>query len=216
MARTGISTRPMRRLVTIGTPAALIVVSLFHPSRLISQFGPTVFEFLRPQVFVWLAVHVVQLFLIGPLGLTVWYLTERLEGRFARTSRAALVPFLVFYSALDSIVGIGTGMLVWQSLDFTGQQRAVAEQVIQRFYDSQFDPFPGLVILIGAIAWIVVCTGAGVALWKAGESRWMVVLMVLAGVLFGLYHPFPTGTMGMLCLLATVIMRERHLRTAGS
>src|SRR5438093_2741003 len=117
MARTGISTRAMRRLVTIGTPAALIAVSLFHPSRLISQFGPTVFEFLRPQVFVWLAVHVVQLFLIGPLGLTVWYLTDGLEVRFARTSRAAHVPLLVLYTALDSSAGLGNGMWVWQWLD---------------------------------------------------------------------------------------------------
>lgn len=200
----------MRRLVTVGTPVALAVVSAFHPSRLISQFGPSIFETLRPQVAVWLTVHVVQLFLLGPLALTVWYLMQGLEGRSARTSRAALIPFLVFYSALDSIVGIGTGLLVWQSLDFTGQQRTVADQIIQRFYDSQFDPLPGLVILVGAISWIVVCTAAGLALWKSGESRWVVVLMILAGVLFGVYHPFPTGTVGMLCLLATVILRERH------
>src|SRR2546426_7756490 len=103
MARTGISTRPMRRLVTIGTPAALIVVSLFHPSRLISQFGPTVFEFLRPQVFVWLAVHVVQLFLIGPLGLTVWYLTEGLEGRLrqSQSRRTHSIPCFLFGAGFD-------------------------------------------------------------------------------------------------------------------
>ena len=195
-----------------GTPASLMVVSVFHPSRLVSQFTPSVFEFLAPRVSVWLGVHIVQLLLLGPLGLTVLYMTQGVEGGFARTSRAALIPFFVFYSALDSIVGIGTGILVWQSVGLTGQERAVANQVIQRYYDAQFIEWPGLINLVGAISWVVVCFGAGMALWKAGASRWVVVLMSLAGVLFGVYHPFPTGTVGMLCLLAAIIIHERRRR----
>jgi len=140
-------------------------------------------------------------------------MTQGVEGAFARTSRSALIPFFVFYSALDSIVGIGTGILVWQSVGLTGQERSVADQIIQRYYDAQYVEWPGLINLVGAISWVVVCFGAGMALWKAGASRWVVVLMSLAGVLFGVYHPFPTGTVGMLCLLAVVIIQERRRRS---
>ena len=123
------SGRQWRLAVVLGTPIAGVIISIPHPV----PSGSSIAEFLRPIVVLWLGVHVALLFLVGFLGLTLWFLTEGVGGRAAAVSHSALVPFLVFYSAYDSIVGLSTGLLVWRSQGLTGQELVIADQVVQRF-----------------------------------------------------------------------------------
>lgn len=212
------SERSFRRLLTLGTPIALAIVSIIHPNPFLpfNQLplnGPDDVQFIQSHVTLWLSVHVAQLFLIGLLGMAVWYLIEGIGGSAATVSRIALFPFMVFYSAYDSIVGIGTGLLAWQSQTLTGQESIIANQVIQRFWEARIDigsPLPGVIILLADATWIVAAVAAALALQKAGVSRGAVGLMIVAGVFFGIDHPFPTGTIGMLSLLGAVVLIERQ------
>ena len=58
----------------------------------------------------WIAIHVVQLLLILLLAAVYW-LTEGLTSTAARC-RVALLPYLVFYSAFDAVVGLSNGLVV--------------------------------------------------------------------------------------------------------
>ena len=47
-----------------------------------------------------------------PAALAVYWLTEGLTITAARISRVALLPYLVFYSAFDPVVGLSNGLVV--------------------------------------------------------------------------------------------------------
>jgi hypothetical protein len=53
-----------------------------------------------------------QLLLILLLAVAVYWLTEGLTSTAARISRVALLPYLVFYSAFDAVVGLSNGLVV--------------------------------------------------------------------------------------------------------
>jgi hypothetical protein len=54
-------------------------------------------------------VHTVQLLLILLMAVAVYWLTEGLTGPAAQSSRVALLFYLVFYSAFDSVVASAMG-----------------------------------------------------------------------------------------------------------
>src|SRR5262245_48148104 len=93
-----------RKAVLFGSPLLMAVASVVHPHPPFRL--PGMFEFLRSRLSLWMGVHFVQLILVFLLGLTIWFLTEGLEGRAATVSRLATALFLVFYASFDSVVGI--------------------------------------------------------------------------------------------------------------
>jgi hypothetical protein len=192
------SSSSLRRLVLFGTPILMAIVSVIHPI----PHGESFIESIEPHLGTWLAVHIVQLVLIGLLGITMGLLVSGLSGTAAMVSRVAVVFFLVFYGAFDGIVGLGTGVLVWLRQMLSASDQAAAAQLVEAFWDARLDPASliPVVILTGGLSWLVAATAAGLALR----------LLFLAGLFFGIDHPFPTGTLGMICLLVAVILLERQ------
>jgi hypothetical protein len=202
------SSSSLRRLVLFGTPILMAIVSVIHPI----PHGESFIESIEPHLGTWLAVHIVQLVLIGLLGITMGLLVSGLSGTAAMVSRVAVVFFLVFYGAFDGIVGLGTGVLVWLRQMLSASDQAAAAQLVEAFWDARLDPASliPVVILTGGLSWLVAATAAGLALRRAGVPRLAPWLLFLAGLFFGIDHPFPTGTLGMICLLVAVILLERQ------
>jgi hypothetical protein len=197
-----------RRLVLRGTPIAFGLVTLLHPV----PGGAPIVTALEPRLGRWLVVHVVQLLLLGLLAATLWLLVDGISSCAATVSRLALVPFLAFYSAFDSVVGIGTGTLVGLARGFEGDGRVLATRLVQAFWDARLASRTalGLVIGLAHLSWLVAVGAAAVALRQAGASRAVVGLLALAGALFTVGHPFPTGTAAMACLGAVTWLRTRR------
>ena len=187
------------------------IASVIHPI----PHGDSFIASIEPHVGIWLAVHIVQLFLIGLLGITIGLLVSGLSGTAAMVSRVAIVFFLVFYGAFDGIVGLGTGVLVWLRHMLPTSDQAVAARVVEAFWDARLDPASWIlvVILVGALSWLVAAVSAALALRRAGASRLAPWLLILSGIFFGIDHPFPTGTLGMICLLGAVVLLERQRAT---
>jgi len=187
-----------RRLVLRGTPIAFGVASLLHP---VPGRQPIV-DALEPRLGRWLGVHVAQLVLLILLAATLWLLVEGLPTRAATVCRLALVPFLAFYTAFDAVVGIGTGTLVGLARGLDGDARVTAVRLIQTFWGTQLTlGTPIFTVIVAAhLAWLVAVGAAAVALRQAGARTAVVCLLALAGVLFAIGHPFPTGTAAMICL----------------
>ena len=80
----------LRTLILLGTPLLTGIVSVVHPHLM----GEQVLEQLQPQLNLWLGVHLMQLLLIGLLGVVIWLLVDGLEGRAAQIARWSSVPFL--------------------------------------------------------------------------------------------------------------------------
>jgi hypothetical protein len=158
-----------------------------------------------------MAVHVAQLVLVPLLVFSVWMLLGGLTGRLPGLARAALIVFAAFYSAFDTIVGLGTGLLVRRAMLLDGAEREAAARLAQWFWDARLDPrLPVVwVIAIGTMAWLIAMIATALALRRAGAPRRIAVLLIVSGLALAIDHPFPTGTIAMFCLMIAISLRER-------
>src|SRR5215203_3982658 len=176
----------LRRIVLLGTPLALTVLMLFHPSPYEDVAGELV-----PIAGWWIALHTIGFVLFALMGVALWMLTAGLVGVVATLSRVAAVVFAVFYDAGDAIAGISTGILARSAEAGTLGERA-AVGAIQTLWA---DPFKTLLFDIGRDAWIVALVTAGVALYRACTPRLPLVLLALPAYLVTFDHAFPFGSL---------------------
>ena len=90
-------------------PLAWAVLLLFHPTG----EGETInYAELADDVTPWMVVHLGMLFFIPLIAVVIYLLLRGIDGTAARVARIALVPFVLFYGAFETLVGLGTGILV--------------------------------------------------------------------------------------------------------
>jgi hypothetical protein len=177
----------LRRIILLGTPLALTVWMLFHPSPYDDYLGELV-----PIANWWIALHTVQLVLFALMGAAVWMLTAGLQGVVAIISRVAAAVFAVFYDAGDAIAGISTGILARAAGEGALGERAAVAAIETLFHD----PVKNLLFNTGVYAWIVALAAAAVALYRAGAPRTPLVLLVLPAIFLGFFdHAFPFGSL---------------------
>ncbi|MBE9167145.1 hypothetical protein IQ238_06230 [Pleurocapsales cyanobacterium LEGE 06147] len=192
----------LRRPIVLGTPLALGILELWHP-----RYFPRVFFDLLPRVEQWLTVHLLQLPLFGLLALAVYLLINGLSGLAATISRIALWFFIVFYTALDAIAGIATGILIRNASELPPDQQAIIARAVQALF---FNPIAGgyisVISIIGLFGWIIAVFAAAIALYRAGAPRLPVILLALSFI-FGV-HPRPTGPLGMAFFFVAAVWLE--------
>ena len=194
-----------KQLFIICAPLALGILEIWHP---VGEPGQTAFEAISPQVDWWLKIHLLQLPLFGLIALAVILLVSNLQGRAAIFSRIGIAFFIVFYTALDSITGIASGLLIRSAQELPSEVQAFVAKQVDLFF---FDPIVGgstlsLVGGLGALGWLVGVSSAAIALRQVGISRLPAVLLIFSGVFFGLSHTPPTGPLGMGCFFLAVVL----------
>lgn len=194
------------KILLVGSPLILGILEIWHP---VGSPNKTAFEAILPQVDWWLTLHLLQLPLFGLMALAVLLLVRELQGFAAKISRIGIAFFLVFYTALDSVTGIASGILI-RSVEHSSPntQAFVAKQVNLLF----FDPIVGgstfsAIGVLGAGGWLIGVTAAAIALARVGVSRFAVGLLIFAAVFFGISHTPPLGSLGLACFfVATTII----------
>jgi hypothetical protein len=190
----------LRRAVLFGVPFLYLVLGLFHPTS-----NPEVGD----ETGLFIGLHVAQLFLIGGLAYTLWLLVERLHSRAARVARALILPFVIVYTALDSVLGIAWGIVAEKANELpVGDQRAAG-----RLIDALLEPEPlGYVLYFGAgLLWLAVVLTVVTAL-GARAPRPALVLMAIGAIVFALGHARPVGPIGMGLFLAGIAWFELRPR----
>jgi hypothetical protein len=195
----------------IGVPLAWAVLLLFHPT---GEGESITYAELQDQVTRWMVVHMGMLLFIPAMAAAVYVLVRGVEGAAARVSRISLVPFLVFYGAFETLVGIGTGILVHDVNGLAARERAVAAPLVEEFNENVLIRAFGVFSSIGSIAFIASTIAAGVALRRrAGAPLAVPILLGLSGFLITA-HPPPFGPTGLALFIAAVLLFARS-RTAG-
>src|SRR5512133_3182570 len=115
-----------------------------------------------------LPIHAVQLLLILLLAVAVY---RRLTSTAARISRVALLPYLVFYSAFDAVVGLSNGLVVKYGSELPPAEQAVLTGVSDALANLIHQPASLTIYLIGTLSWAVAVIAAAVALSQAGARR---------------------------------------------
>jgi uncharacterized membrane protein YwaF len=192
----------LRRTILFGTPLLYIVLGILHPME-----DPG----LGDATGLFIGLHFAQMFLIAGLALSLWLLVDGLDSRAATVTRALILPFVILYTTLDAIAGLGMGDLVRMANELPAGEQAV----LGPFIDELREPdIGGYVIYLGAgLSWFAAVVAAAVAV-RTRVSRPALVLMSLGALVFAVGHPKPTGPIGMALFLAGVAWLELRPRTA--
>ncbi|HWN20545.1 MAG TPA: hypothetical protein VNP93_01120, partial [Gaiellaceae bacterium] len=182
----------LRLVFLVATPLALAVVLWWHPAG-----GENVYEGVRGDVGAWLFVHAGMLILLPLLGLATFVLLRGLESRAATVSRIAVVFFLVFFTAYEVSVGVGTGILVDYANGLPAAEQAVVADAIQDYNRNWIVTDPSIAMIVGALGWVVAMVAAAAAFRRSGAG-WPVTLLVGGAALFAI-HPPPVGPIGLGC-----------------
>ena len=193
----------LRRLFLVVTPLTLAVVLWFHPPGV-----DRVYEGVRDDVSAWLFVHTLFLFFIPLMAAATYLLLSGLQSRAATVSRIALVFFLVFYTAYEVTVGLGTGILVDYANGLPAAEQAAVADAIQHLNRNAILGDPASVsLLLGFFGWVVAMVAAAVTFRRAGAG-WTVTLLVGLASLFAI-HPPPVGPAGLACFAVAAVLIER-------
>ena len=155
----------IRRALLIAGPLALAVVLWWHPPG-----GDNVYEGVSGDVDAWMFVHTAFLFATPVLGIAAYVLLHGLSSRAATVSRVALVFFLVFYTAYETSVGIGTGILVDHANGLPAAEQAVVADAIQDYNRNPILTDPSLSLVLGTFGWITAMIAAAVAFRRVGAG----------------------------------------------
>jgi hypothetical protein len=133
-AHRGLFTRPELAFL-IGVPVAWAVLLLFHPT---GEGEAITYAELQDEVTAWLVVHLGMMLFIPLMAVAVYLLLRGIGGTAARVSRIALIPFVIFYGAFETLQGIGVGTLVDDLNGLSGLDQATREDLTQDFAENIF------------------------------------------------------------------------------
>jgi hypothetical protein len=184
-------------------PLVLAVVLWFHPPG-----GDDIYEGVRDDVDAWRFVHTVFLFFIPVMAFATYLLLSGIQSTAATVSRVSLVFFLVFYTAYEVTVGLGTGILVEYANGLPAAEQGAVADAIQHYNGNALLADPVSVSLaLGFLGWVVALVAAAVALRRAGVG-WPATVLVGITALFAI-HPPPVGPIALVCFAAAAILVER-------
>ena len=199
-------------------PLAWAVLLLFHPTG----EGETInYAELADDVTPWMVVHLGMLFFIPLIAVVIYLLLRGIDGTAARVARIALVPFVLFYRGFETLVGLGTGILVHEVNGLAGAEKAAGAVLVEEFNENiLIRPF-GIFGTIGSLAFIAAVIAA-VALRRHARALIAVpILLALSGFLITA-HPPPFGPTGLGLFILAVLpscgvrRRDAHPRRWSS
>jgi hypothetical protein len=186
----------------IGVPLAWAVLLLLHPKG----DGDQIYLDLQDQVTAALVVHIGMMLFIPLIAIAVYLLLRGVDGTAARVSRIALVPFVVFFSAWETLQGTANGILTQELNQRPEEERATGANLIQEFAESPLVRDLGVFATIGSLAILTSMLAAGIALRRhAGAPVSVAILLGLFGLLIG-GHPPPFGPIALVCFAGAVIL----------
>jgi hypothetical protein len=190
-------------LVVLAAPLLWAVLAIVHPDE-----EGSLYEGIADEANKWIFVHVGQLVLTPLVAAGVWMLLDGIPSVAAQVARAALVVWMVFFSAFDAIAGIATGVLTRHANSLAAEEREdVVGAINFLFDDSQLVGGSNFSILanVGQDSWIVLAIAATVALWRAGLSRLIVAATLLSGLFAA--HAGYLAAIGLVALFVAELVR---------
>jgi hypothetical protein len=223
-------------------PAVLIALQLFHPANFTRD--PGMYAYLsRPEPYSpdhhalgyfgphwWFVLHMIQTPMVVLVAIGLWRLLEPVGSAdgaaamlAAALARLAIFAFLVFYTVLDAVGGIGLGrsIVVLQGLVADGtlrpEQAGGAIALLDRMW---VDPLVGgvgsLVSLGGSYGVLAGAVLIVAALLPGRRIRWLPAALLIAfGATLQVSHAAPYGPIAFGLLIAAAgVMRWQQRRPA--
>lgn len=219
-------------------PTVLITIELFHPEGFTTR--PGMYEYLsKPEPYNpqnaaldyfgpqwWFILHMIQTPMIGLVAVGLWLLADEIapsDGAaasiFAWLSRVATFVFIVYYTVLDAIGGIGMSKSMEVTEELAREGKLTPDQVqgvVQVLDGTWTDPW------VGGVGSVISETGSwaaffsallvAIALFVARKAPWPpLILLVAFGWELQVSHAMPHGPIafGLLIVAAFWIWWKR-------
>ena len=100
--------------------------------------------------------------------------------------------FLVFFSAYDTLAGIGTGLAMRSARELSATQQEGVLAVVQ--------DWPGLgppfaLSILGTLGWVIAVGALAITAYRQRTPRGVWIALALAALFLLGGHPFPAGTL---------------------
>lgn len=237
------TSRALWWLCLVAAPAVLIAIELFHPAGFTEH--PGMYEYLsKPEPYSpdhhalayfgppwWFALHMMQTPLVGLVAVGLTLLVREVgpgSGGLASASawlaRAAAFVFLIYYTALDSIGGVGLGKTIELTEQMASHGQLTPDQVqgIALVLNATWvDPWVGgvgsFISQTGSWAVFVASLFAALALLLTGQApRWSLLLLVAFGWELQVSHTMPHGPIAFGLLLVFALQLAWRARVPAA
>jgi hypothetical protein len=196
--------KELRRIILFGAPLFVGVINIFHPVH----FEPTgVYEDIHGVVGWWIVLHVLNLFGFALLGLAAYLLIQDEHGVAATIAKIAIAIFIPTYAGFDSIIGIGTGVLIRYANGVPAIQLAILNPTIDAYWTNNVAI---LLATLGSMSWGLAMALSAVSFTETKKPA-ILVLGLISGAVTGWGYSSSTfGTLpwwiiviiiGAVCLL---------------
>ena len=190
------------RLLLLAPPLALAGFTVLHP-----QPDENTQALLDASTW-FMAYHMIQLFLIGLVAMSVYLLAEALGVARAWPIRLGMGMFLVFFSAYDTLAGIGTGLAMRGARGLPESQQDVVFDIVRTWPAAE--PWVFWLSIVGTGGWILALSYLTITARAAGAPRAQWVFLGLATLFLMLGHPAPFGTLAFGSLFLAAGTHERQ------
>jgi hypothetical protein len=147
--------KSIRTMILFAAPLYVGAVNLFHP---VQPPHTEIYDTVHPVVGWWIALHVLNLFGFGLLGLAGYLLVLDRHGIAATLAKAAFIVYVPAYIGFDAVIGIGTGNLVRYAGALSIGQLVAFLPAIEAYWSNGTST---LLAAIGSLAWTVGVGAAG-------------------------------------------------------
>jgi hypothetical protein len=190
------------RAFLVAAPLPFAALLTQHPMG-----GTDLYTEVSSNLTAWMAIHYSGIVFFPLMALVVWLLIRDISGRAATVARIALPLYAVFYTAWETVFGVGTGLLASTGRDLSGAERQGLVEATNDILASPIFGEPGLFVSVGSLAWWTAIAAAIMALKSAGVGRAPRVLLGFGGLLA--FH-VPIGPAALVCLSAAAYLIERR------
>jgi len=194
-----------RFLCLILAPLALIIIELNHPSG----FGSAVYDHLNHVNDLWLTIHAIQPLFFALVGMGGIMLSIKYKNKISYISIVAFFLFIVYYTAYDSVAGIGSGVIIDVTSQLPSLSLTTGKAVLQKYY---FHPIFGgshsVLSEFASLTWIVATFSLAGVLYSAKKPIIPLLFLLLSGGFVWHNHGYPTGPMGFTCYLIAMLWIE--------
>jgi hypothetical protein len=209
-------------------PAVLMTIELFHPAHFTAH--PGMYEFLsQPQHdrHDFMALHMIQTPMVGLVALGLWRIVSVVDSDdspaavgLAWLARIAIFVFLIYYTVLDGVGGIGLGRTIQISQSLLADGTLTHDQfdgVVTLLNTVWVDPWVGgvgsVVSQTGSWAVFAASVLTALSLLIARKSGWPAMMLLLVfGWELQTSHASPHGPIAFALLIVVGVLTWRDRR----
>ena len=193
---------PARRALLIAPPLVFAGFTILHPQ-------PDENTRALVEASTWfMAYHMIQLPLIGLVAISVLLLADGFGRASAWPVCLGMGTFLVFFSAYDTLAGIGTGLAMRGTRGLPDKQQDIVFDLVRTWPATE--PWVFWLSVVGTGGWVLALGYLTVAVRAAGAPRALWISLGLAACFLLLGHPAPFGTIAFGSLSIATLVHALH------